>query len=284
MATKCRHCGSTSYAWCMQLSGVLAIAVFAFYAHAAEAGNEPVVVEFKSKADVEKKLFSAKDVTKGWGAHQVSRGGTTMSLYTERTYDMEGDVVGTYFSKSVSSHSGSVIAVPIGDFELKRYFQYEGVDRENHKRMLNGVIVAVQIQISAGNGSPADMVMQRSVENLVKSGAALAPSVGAKSGRTMPLKESAKRRFGARTVKERYNATAGEVVFILYDCDSAFADDTYFPSTRAGLSKDQRKAEAVKLSKSEDKSHFTVFSTEKEIIPVGSRHVPFNGEDCVRVF
>lgn len=231
----------------------------------------------KNQQEAELKHMPPRDIKTGWGAHCVARGGTTIISNVTREYDMNGNQVGGSSFMHTSSHSGTVAAVPIGDFKPLTEFQYRGTSRSGGNAVLQGKLVSVTIQISTGNSTPTDLVMQRSVENLVKTGVPLPAASGAKPGKLLSLIESAKRRFGARLVKPRYDAAAGEVLLLLLDCMAEKADDSYLPATQQGLSREQRLSSVSTLKKSADKGHFTVIQSETEILPNGSRRIPFNG-------
>ena len=231
----------------------------------------------KSQQEAELRHLPAKDIKTGWGGHCVARGGTTIISHVTREYDMDGYQVGGSSFVNTSSHSGTVAAVPIGDFKPLTDFRYRGTSRTGGSAVLQGKLVSVSVQISTGNGRPAEMVMQRAVENMVKSGVPLPAATGAKPGKLLSLVECAKRRYGARIVKPRYDAAAGEVLLLLLDCLVEKADETYLPATQQGLSREQRQESVGALQKSADKGHFTIRATETEIIPVGGRRIPFNG-------
>lgn len=227
-----------------------------------------------NQQEAEKRHLPAKDVKTGWRC--VSRGGSTIVSHVTREYDLNGNQVGGSSFFNSTSHSGTVAAVPLGDFNVLERFLYRGTSRGGSTTNLCGMLVSVKVQISTGNGSPADMVKQRAVENMTKSGVPLPAATGAKPGRLLPVLESAKRRFGARNAKPRYDAQNGFVLILLLDCSPALADDSYLPATLQGSSREQRLASAKQLQESEDKGGLRVFASETEIIPVGSRRVPFN--------
>ena len=252
------------------------VAVFALcFTSVAAEGDVRV---FKDLASAQKELFAGKDVKSGWGAHTAARGGDSYFLNETRWYGMEGEQIGHSSTMNSSKHSGTIAAVPIGDFEVKQTFAYTGANREGTSTVLTGKVVSVTVQISTGGvKSPSEHVMQRSVENMVKSGVPLPPATGGKPGRLVSLLTAAKKRFGARLAKPRYDALAGKVDIFLQDCLDGDADSSYLPATPEGLSREQRLAMAKKLEKTADKGSVSVFSTETEVIPVGSRRVPFNG-------
>lgn len=241
--------------------------------------EEDAIRHFKDFASAQKELFSEKDIKTGWGAHTAARGGDSYFINETRTYDMEGEQIGFSSVMNSSKHSGTIAAVPIGDFEVKKIFAYTGANRQGASTVMTGMVVSVTVQISTGGvKSPSEHVMQRSVENMVKSGVPLPPATGGKPGRLVPLLTAAKKRFGARLAKPRYDAKSGKVDILLRDCVGADADSSYLPATPEGLSQGQRLAIAKKLEKAADKGSVSIFATETEVIPVGSRRVPFNGD------
>ena len=187
------------------------VAVFALCL--TTVAEEENIRVFKDLASAKKELFAGKDVKSGWGSHTAARGGNTYFISETRWYDMEGEQVGHSSTISSSKHSGTVAAVPIGDFEVKQTFVYSGKNRDGTSTVLTGKVVSVIVQISTGGVKlPAEHVMQRSVENMVKSGVPLPPATGAKPGRLVSLLTAAKKRFGARIAKPRYDARAGKLL------------------------------------------------------------------------
>ena len=252
------------------------VAVFALCL--TTVAEEENIRVFKDLASAKKELFAGKDVKSGWISHAAARGGDTYFINETRWYDMEGEQIDHSSTVNSSKHSGTVAAVPIGDFEVKHTFAYTGKNREGTSAVLTGKVVSVTVQISTGGvKSPAEHVIQRSVENMVKSGVPLPPATGGKPGRLVSLLTAAKKRFGARIAKPCYDARAGKVEIFLQDCSDGDADSSYLPATREGLSLAQRLAIAKKLEKTADKGSVSVFSIETEVIPVGSKRVPFNG-------
>lgn len=235
---------------------------------------------YKSQSAAEKALGLDDNVKVGWGAHCIRRGGKTITTFATREYDMEGDVVASSWVQNSSSLSGTVAAVPIGDFAEFCEFSYKGKSRGGVTAVLTGKVVSVEIQISTGANTPTEMVMQRSVENLVKTGVPLPTATGAKPGRILPILDSAKRRYGARSAKARYDGNSGKVDVFLFDCQPDSADETYAPATPQGMTKAERIKHAKSLKPDTDRGGTSVYSSETEIIPVGSRRVPFNGEPC----
>ena len=225
----------------------------------------------KNQQTAEARYLPVKDVKVGWGKHCVARGGTTIVSDVTREFNWDGEQIGHSATMSLSSHSGAVAAVPIGDFEKLEEFAYK-----SSTGIQTGRLVSVAIQISTGNSTPAELVMQRAVENLVKAGVPLPAAVGAKPGRLLPLSDVAKKRFGARVAKTRYDADSGHVFFLLLDCKPAAADETYLPSTPQGYTRKQREEMAQKLERSEDKGGVRVFATERAIIPAGTPNIPLN--------
>lgn len=235
---------------------------------------------YRSQSAAEKALDLDGNVKVGWGAHCIRRGGKTFTSSETREYDMAGGVVASSLVQSSSSRSGTVAAVPIGDFAEFCEFGYQGTSRSGVGSVLTGKVVSVEIQISTGANTPTEMVMQRSVENLVKTGVPLPTASGAKPGRILPVLESAKRRYGARAAKARYDGRSGKVDIFLFDCQEGLADESFVPATPQGMTRDARLRFAKSLKPDTDKGGTAVYSSETEIVPVGSRRIPFNGEPC----
>ena len=252
------------------------IVLLATIAASAAFGGEV----YKSQSAAEKALGLANNVKVGWGSHCIRRGGQVFASFATREYDMAGDVVANSSTQFSSSHSGTVAAVPIGGFAEFCEFTYKGVSRSGVSSVLTGKVVSVEIQISAGASTPSEMVMQRAVENLVKTGVPLPAASGAKPGRVLPVLDSAKRRYGARIAKARYDGMSGKVDIFLFDCRAETADESFMPATPQGMSKEERMKLAKSLKPDTDKGGTTFYSSETEIIPVGSRRIPFNGEPC----
>lgn len=216
----------------------------------------------------EARHLPARDKKSGWGAHCVARGGTVVVSDRTREYDWDGNLVGQQATLNVTSHSGAVAAVPIGDFEELEQFAYKTATG-----VQTGRLVSVAIQISTGNTTPAEQVMQRSVENLTKAGVPLPTATGAKPGRLLPLLDVARHRYGARLAKPRYDAPSGHVLILLLDCKPENADETYLPATPQGYTKKQRAEMAQSLKRSSDKGGTRIYATETEII-VSPRNTP----------
>ena len=67
----------------------------------------------------------------------------------------------------------------------------------------------------------------------------------------------------------------GKVDIFLFDCQAASADETFVPATPQGLSKEERMKLAKSLKSDTDKGGTTIYSSETEIIPAGSRRIPY---------
>lgn len=232
------------------------------FAAFAASGAEP----YGNQAAAEKALGLANNVKTGWSAHFIRRGGQTYVFSETREYDLGGNLVANNWMQNSTSRSGTVAAVPVGDFAEFCGFSYNGTSRSGVGAVLTGMVVSVQIQISGGASTPAEAVMQRSVENLVRTGVPLPATAGAKPGRILPILESAKRRFGARIAKPRYDAANGKVDLFLFDCQPGTADATFVPATPQGLSKDERTRIAKSLRPDTDKGGTTYIRSETEVV------------------
>ena len=234
-------------------------------------------VVYDNQSAAEKKLGLVDNVKTGWGGHCIRRGGQTFSYSATREYDNNGNLVANSWTQNSISRSGTVAAVPIGDFAEACEFGYRGVSRSGASTVLTGRVVSVEIQISAGAATPTEMVMQRAVENLVKSGVPLPADSGARPGRILPLLESAKRRYGARTAKVRYDGASGKVDLFLFDCLAQSADETFVPATPQGMTKEGRLKFAKSLKPDTDRGGTKYITSETVITPGGARRIPSNG-------
>lgn len=233
---------------------------------------DEVVIE-PSQQVAEAQHLPGPDKKVGWSAYCVARGGTTIISGQTREFDEDGDQVGYSTTLNVTSHSGAVAAVPIGDFEPLEQFAYK-----SKTGIETGRLVSVSIQLSTGNTTPTELVMQRAVENLTKAGAPLPATAGAKPGRILPMLESAKRRYGARLAKPRYDAPSGHVLILLLDCRAEKADDTFLPATPQGYTRKQRAEMAKPLAPTTDKGGTRIFATETTIAPAVLRPL-INGKN-----
>lgn len=247
-------------------TAVLALAVAAF-------GGEV----YSNQSAAEKALRLDDNVKTGWSGHFIRRGGQTVTYAETREYDLYGNLVANSWSQNSTTRSGTVAAVPIGDFAEFCEFGYRGLSRHGVGTVLTGKVVSVQIQISAGSSTPSETVMQRSVENLVKTGVPLPASAGAKPGRILPILESAKRRFGARIAKVRYDGGNGKVDIFLFDCQPSDGDETFLPATPQGISREERVRRAKTLKPDADRGGTVYRSTVTEIDPYGSTRIPIGG-------
>jgi len=220
-------------------------------------------------AAAEKIIFPETDVTEGWGSHQVARGGIAVGYIERQRYDELGYRTGSDWTRYSSNHTGSVIAVPVGDFVPVYAFEHLGSDGYS---CCTGLVVSVDIQISSGSKSPSEMAMHQSVKNLVNSGMAVPATNGGKAGHLMSLKRSGARRFGAKNVRPHYDAVGGKVYLLMEDCDPEKADPTYVPGTPDNLSRQER-ARLNPLHRDEDKGGATVFWAISELHPIGSRYL-----------
>lgn len=232
---------------------------------------------YGDQSAAEKALGLSDNVRTGWSGHFIRRGGQTITYDETREYDHYGNLVASSWSQNSTTRSGTVAAVPIGDFAEFCAFSYRGQSRNGVGTVLTGKVVSVQIQISAGSSIPSEPVMQRAVENLVKTGVPLPATAGAKPGRILPILESAKRRFGARIAKARYDGKNGKVDVFLFDCQPSTADETFVPATPQGISRDERIQRAKSLKPDTDKGGTVYQSTVTEIDPYGSVRVPLEG-------
>ncbi len=205
---------------------------------------------FSTLKDAEK-TFTRNFTTQGdWNEHSISRGKTT-SLVDERVfYDSDRNVVGRDFEMYSSNTAGTILAFPVGDFEEVFRFNY----RQGNS-VKDGIVVAVKVQISipSSSGSAGDEALQRTVENMVKSGFSLSPAVGAKPCRLLPLKKTVVKRFGASSVEPVYDVEHGRILFVVGGLDPKKADETYIPATPQGIGASERK-KAKALIKQKDTS------------------------------
>ena len=221
---------------------------------------------YASQSAAEEALALNAGVKTGWRSHFIRRGGETIVIDRTQSYNHAGNVVASSSTVTTSSRSGTVAAVPIGDFIPCREFTYR-----SSGAVATGRVVSVEIQISGGATAPSELVMQRAVENLVKTGVPLPASAGAKPGRLLSLAESAKRRYGAKIVKPRYDAAGGKVDLFLFNCLDGNADETFRPATPQGLSKEGRIKLATSLKPDTDKGGTKVFSSERTVVPSGGK-------------
>lgn len=233
---------------------------------------------YKTVKAAEAAEYQMDDVKIGWAEHAVARGGRTFVTDSFREYDMSGNVINSRFGQTSKSLSGAIVAVPIGDFVEEKTYEYYGLGRNGVLKKLQGKLISVELQVSCGAKTPSNTAMQRTIENLVKSGIALPKSVSKKPCHIRSLIESVKERFGSTHATPRYAAHEGKIYFLLRDCDATLADETFLPATPKGLTKEGRKKLAKALERSEDKGGDVFITTETQIHPKGSPNAPKEAE------
>lgn len=230
---------------------------------------------YKDEKAAEAELLPARDVKTGWST--VARGGESFFQTSYREFNEFGDITYSSSTMNSSSHGGAVLAIPVGDFSVRRKFAYKGRNKNGALKDLQGVLASVKVQVSTGGGICGDMALQKSVENMVKVGVSLSKGVGCKPLKYRSLVESAKKRFGARILRFRYCGDSSSVLLLLLDCDSRQADDSYLPATPHALTRDGRLALAKRLRANEDRSGVSFYASETEVHPVSSPYAPVGG-------
>ncbi len=207
---------------------------------------------FRDLKDAQKVFVDTFTTHGDWNRHSVSRG-QTITLVDERVfYDSDRNVVGRDFDKYSSNTAGTIMAFPVGDFREVFCFKYGQESSEK-----DGLLVACKVQISipSSSGAAGDDALQRTVENMVKSGFSLSSAVGAKPCRFFPLKKSVAKRYGASSVLPIYDVEHGYILFVLAGIDIKKADESFLPATRQGISASERK-KAKALTKQKDTGNF----------------------------
>ena len=204
------------------------------------------------------KCFSDMFATDGiWPV--VSRGGSSMFISDTVTYDHFGDVVGRSSVINQRNSSGTIMAFPVGDFKEIFAFGYKA-----GRKSAQGLVVAVDVQISAPKGMVSERDGDNAIIAMVKNGSSLSDAVGSKPCRIMPVQKTAAKRFGASSVKPVYDRRGDRVVFVLGGIDSDKADESYLPATKQGLGKKERLAQQA-LTRQKDTrkdfyaSHTTIY-------------------------
>jgi len=231
-----------------------------------------VVVQERTRmfiAEAEKRIFPCKDVTSGWSMHQISRGGTTIVSMSTSEYNMDGDEVWFNNTYNYSSLSGTLVAVPIGDFKVESSFLY---CKPGSMSTLTGLVVSVEVQLSAGAKHPTEQAMQKAVKDMVCTGMALSSANGGKPMRIAALKKTVCRRFGGKNPRPHYNAKDGKVYLLVEDCQLSKGDPTFVPATPEGASRKERE-KLVKLHRDNDRGGVTYIGLRTEIHPEGSQHI-----------
>ena len=122
---------------------------------------------------------------------------------------------------------------PIGDFCIENVFTYDnGGDHGGVARRV-GLAVSVRVRLSylEGENPPTDQQCMGRVSDLATSGGEILDE-SFRQNRILPLRESAKRRFGASSVKNcLYDAREGKVVVFLENCVAEKVNNAYCPST-----------------------------------------------------
>lgn len=220
--------------------------------------------EFSSLREAEEVFRQNFSSSGDWSAHSISRRRSSMFISESVSYNYSGDVVGSSFTMHSFNSSGTIMAFPVGDFWEVVSFKYR-----RGGAVCDGLVVAVKVQISIPDSTADRDPLQRTVENMVKSGSSLSPAVGAKPGRLMPLKKTVAKRFGASTVFPIYDVKKGNILFVLGGVNAKRADETYLPVTRNGMSAAERKRERA-LSKQNDTSRITNGGVTTIYYPAGA--------------
>ena len=193
---------------------------FEFLLGAISIAGHPEV-DFKDKQSVQRHFAPRNNARSSWSSMMTFRGTTTKTL-TERSRTVwRNEYTGWTETESVwdinvITKCGTVIALPISGWNIKREFTYYG---SFYKRM-QGCLVTVKVKICAPNATkpPNERQCRQTVKNLAETGMSIPRSAG-KSGRLQPLKDLARRRFGAADVMVVYdNCENNELQFILFNC------------------------------------------------------------------
>ncbi len=233
--------------------------------------------EFSSLKEAEK-VFEENFSSQGdWNRHSISRGQTTRFVDERVFYDYDRNVVGRDFEMYSSNTAGTIMAFPVGDFREVFSFKYR-----QGRSVKDGLVVAAKVQISipSSSGSAGADALQRTVENMVKSGCCLSSAVGAKPCRFFPLRKSVAKRFGASGVHAIYDVEHGYILFVLGGLDPKKADETFLPATRQGVSASERK-KAKALARQKDTSSIVHGYRKTVFYPAGtdpSRYVDLYDE------
>lgn len=219
--------------------------------------------------EAERRLFPAADNLVGWSQHQISRGGSTYAFSSTTEYDMDGRAVCSSWDSYSRILSGTLVAVPIGDFKVESAFVYRA---SSGIPCLTGLVVSVEVQLSTGAKTPNEQAMLKTVRDLACVGMALSKGNGGKPMRIMSLKKSACRRFGGKNPRPHYDAPSGKVFILMEDCKLANGDSTFVPATPEGATRGERE-KLAKLHRDKDNGGVRVFTSITEIHPVGSSHI-----------
>jgi hypothetical protein len=178
-------------------------------------------VDFKNKQLAQRYFTPSRNAKSCWSSAITTRGTTTTTM-TERSRTVwRNEYTGWTETEStwdinITSKCGTVIALPVGGWNIKRKFTYYG---PLYKQM-EGYLVTVKVKICAPNDAkpPNEWQCRRTVKNLAEAGMAIPRSAG-KSGRLQPLKQLAESRFGAADVMVVYDdCENNELQFVLFNC------------------------------------------------------------------
>ena len=189
------------------------------------AGNPEV--DFRDESAVRKHFAPKKSAVSNW-AQSMSTRGTTTTTYTETSKTTwENQYTGwreteSFWVKTTVSKSGTVIALPVGDWREREKFTYYGP----YYKVITGRVVTVKVKICAPNETklPNERQCRNVVKNLAESGMSIPRSAG-RSGRLQPLVRLVKNRFGATNVMTIYDGCEdNELVFVLFNCQEEKAN------------------------------------------------------------
>ena len=163
---------------------------------------------YKSYADAQEAIsvsFSADEDNAHWSRYAAPRKGKKKGLF----------------------------ANPIGDFSIENVFTYDTAGDYGGGVRKIGLAVSVRVRLSylEGENPPTERQCMGRVSDLATSGGEILDE-SCRLNRILPLRESAKRRFGASSVKNCiYDANGGKVVVFLENCMAARVNNAYCPST-----------------------------------------------------
>ncbi|MBR1870954.1 MAG: hypothetical protein IJ802_03935 [Kiritimatiellae bacterium] len=171
--------------------------------------------------------------SKGRGGRMMARS-ETIAIYNDGSWEV---IDSTTYSRN---YVGTIFALPCGEeWNVVNTFTY----KDTGKVTRTGMEIEVPIMISYPNVTkpPQEHVCQQTVKNLCESGMQIPQSDGTPC-RIMPVKEAARKRFGAIAARAFYDKSSDGIVrILLQDCRKERENENMYPATSVASAQSTRK-------------------------------------------
>ena len=138
-------------------------------------------VDFKDEQSVKRYFAPSKNAVSNWSAVMTTRGTTTKTLTERNRTAWRNEYTGWTETEStwdlnIVSKSGTVIALPVGGWNIRKEFTYYGPLGKTMK----GYLVTVKVKICAPNSTkpPNERQCRQTVKNLAEAGMSIPRSAG----------------------------------------------------------------------------------------------------------